>query len=44
MRRRSAPSRSLSAQNRTVNVVVVDVDRFGIQFLRDLRTVFPTCG
>ena len=32
----------LSAQNRTVNVVVVDVDRFGIQFLRDLRTVFPT--
>jgi hypothetical protein len=32
----------LSARNRTVDVVVVDVDRFGIQFLRDLRTVFPT--
>ena len=32
----------LSAQNRNVDVVVVDVDRFGIQFLRDLRTVFPT--
>ena len=32
----------LSAQNRTVDVVVVDVDRFGIRFLRDLRTVFPT--
>jgi DNA-binding NarL/FixJ family response regulator len=32
----------LSAQNHTVNVVVVDVDRFGIRFLRDLRTVFPT--
>jgi hypothetical protein len=32
----------LSAPDRTVDVVVVDVDRFGIQFLRDLRTVFPT--
>ncbi len=32
----------LSAPNRTVRVVVVDVDRFGIQFLRDVRTVFPT--
>ena len=32
----------LSAQNRTVDVVVVDVDRFGLRFLRDLRTVFPT--
>ncbi len=32
----------LSARDRTVDVVVVDVDRFGLQFLRDLRTVFPT--
>ena len=32
----------LSAADRTVRVVVVDVDRFGIQFLRDVRTVFPT--
>ena len=32
----------LSATDRTVRVVVVDVDRFGIQFLRDVRTVFPT--
>ncbi len=32
----------LSAANRSVSVVVVDVDRFGIRFLRDVRTVFPT--
>ena len=32
----------LSAADRSVSVVVVDVDRFGIQFLRDVRTVFPT--
>jgi hypothetical protein len=32
----------LSAENRAVSVVVVDVDRFGIRFLRDVRTVFPT--
>ncbi len=32
----------LSSPARNVQVVVVDVDRFGIQFLRDLRIVFPS--
>ncbi len=29
-------------QNRNVQVIVVDVDRYGLQFVRDLRIVFPT--
>ena len=42
MPRRSGRSRFRVAADRSVSVVVVDVDRFGIQFLRDVRTVFPT--
>ena len=30
------------ASNRNVEVIVVDVDRFGLQLIRDLRLVFPT--
>ena len=30
------------ASNRNVEVIVVDVDRYGLQLIRDLRLVFPT--
>ena len=30
------------APNRNVEVIVVDVDRYGLQLIRDLRLVFPT--
>ena len=30
------------SQNRNVQVIVVDVDRYGLQLVRDLRTVFPS--
>ncbi len=33
-----------AAERRDVRVIVVDVDEYGISFLRDLRTVFPSMG
>jgi hypothetical protein len=30
------------AQDRNVQVIVIDVDRYGLQLVRDLRTVFPS--
>ena len=30
------------AQTRNVQVIVVNVDRYGLQLVRDLRVVFPT--
>ena len=31
-----------SSSTKNVQVIVVDVDRYGMTFLRDLRTVFPS--